>query len=43
MKVMVTEEWEMRSDLEPLVQAGFIRMVLHEGWTTAPELLEEKC
>jgi deoxyribodipyrimidine photolyase-related protein len=40
-KVMAPAEWELRKDLEPLVNSGLIRMIPHEGCMTAPELLEK--
>ena len=32
--VMTPAEWELRRDLEPLVNSGLIRMIPHEGWMT---------
>ncbi|MGC8658064.1 MAG: cryptochrome/photolyase family protein [Desulfomonilaceae bacterium] len=40
-RVMTPAEWELRNDLEPLVHAGLIRMVNHEGWLTKSRLLDQ--
>jgi deoxyribodipyrimidine photolyase-related protein len=39
--VMAPAELELRRDIEPLVSAGLIRIIPHEGWMTAPDLLKK--
>lgn len=37
--VMTPAERELRTDIEPLVSAGLVRIIPHEGWITTPDLL----
>jgi len=39
--VMAPAERELRTDIEPLVSAGLIRTIPHEGWMTTPDLLRK--
>jgi (6-4)DNA photolyase len=40
-QVMEPAERELRKDIEPLVSAGLIRTIPHEGWLTTPGLLKK--
>jgi deoxyribodipyrimidine photolyase-related protein len=37
MRVMQPAERELRADLQPLVDAGGLKLIAHEGWLTTPE------
>ena len=39
--VMTPAERELRTDIEPLVSAGLVRIIPHEGWMTTPDLLKK--
>lgn len=39
--VMAPAERELRRDIEPLIRAGLIRIIPHEGWMTTPDLLKK--
>lgn len=39
--VMVPAERELRTDIEPLVSTGLIRIIPHEGWMSTPDLLKK--
>lgn len=39
-RVMAPAERELRTDIEPLISAGLIRTISHEGWMTTPDLLK---
>ncbi len=39
--VMAPAERELRTDIEPLVIAGLLRTIPHEGWITTPDLLKK--
>jgi deoxyribodipyrimidine photolyase-related protein len=38
--VMTPAERELRTDIEPLVSAGLVRIIPHEGWMTTADLLK---
>ncbi|MEW6139353.1 MAG: cryptochrome/photolyase family protein [Thermodesulfobacteriota bacterium] len=39
--VMAPAERELRTDIEPLITTGSIRIVPHEGWMTTPDMLRK--
>ena len=41
--VMEPAERELRADLKPLIEAGIIKVLPHEGWLTAPEDFLASC
>ena len=36
-RMMKSAEWEMRQEMQPLIQEGLVEVVPHDGWLTTPE------